>query len=40
MMRLEKLGLLDGLEGVLIQEMVKGTRELVCGIATDPQYGP
>ena len=20
--------------------MVKGSREMVCGIATDPQYGP
>ena len=38
--RLEAKGLLEGLEGVIIQEMVKGTREMVCGIATDPQYGP
>ena len=38
--RLEEKGLLDGLEGVIIQEMVKGNREMVCGIATDPQYGP
>ena len=29
-----------GLQGVIIQEMVKGNREMVCGIATDPQYGP
>lgn len=40
MSRLEKAGLLEGLEGVIIQEMVKGSREMVCGIATDPQYGP
>lgn len=38
--KLEEKGLLDGLEGVLIQEMVEGKREMVCGIATDPQYGP
>ncbi len=38
--RLEAKGLIDGLEGVIIQEMVKGSREMVCGIATDPQYGP
>lgn len=38
--RLEEKGLLEGLEGVLIQEMVKGSREMVCGVATDPQYGP
>lgn len=40
MARLEKAGLIEGLEGVIIQEMVKGSREMVCGIATDPQYGP
>ena len=38
--RLEAKGLIEGLEGVIIQEMVKGNREMVCGIATDPQYGP
>lgn len=38
--KLTEKGLLDGLEGVIIQEMVKGNREMVCGIATDPQYGP
>lgn len=40
MKRLENAGLLEGLEGVIVQEMVKGNREMVCGIATDPQYGP
>ncbi|EJW89234.1 hypothetical protein EVA_22659, partial [gut metagenome] len=34
--KLEVRGLLEGLEGVIIQEMVTGTREMVCGIATDP----
>jgi acetyltransferase len=38
--RLEAKGLIEGLEGVIIQEMVKGSREMVCGIATDPQCGP
>lgn len=38
--RLEERGLLEGLEGVIIQEMVRGKRELVAGIATDPQMGP
>lgn len=38
--KLAERGLLDGLEGVIIQEMVSGKREMVCGIATDPQYGP
>ncbi len=37
--RLEEKNLLDGFEGVLVQEMVISTREMVCGIATDPQYG-
>ena len=37
--KLRKRDLLDGLEGVIIQEMVKGSREMVCGVATDPQYG-
>ena len=38
--RLKERNILDGLEGVIVQEMVKGNREMVCGIATDPQYGP
>ena len=38
--KLTEKGLIDGLEGVIIQEMVKGNREMVCGIATDPQFGP
>ena len=37
--KLKEKNLLDGLEGVIIQEMVKGNREMVCGVATDPQYG-
>jgi acyl-CoA synthetase (NDP forming) len=28
------------LEGVLIQEMVKGNREFVIGLTRDPQFGP
>lgn len=38
--RLRAKNILDGLEGVIVQEMVKGSREMVCGVATDPQYGP
>lgn len=38
--RLRAANILDGLDGVIVQEMVKGSREMVCGIATDPQYGP
>jgi acetyl-CoA synthetase (ADP-forming) len=29
-----------GCEALLVQEMVKGARELVCGLARDPQLGP
>lgn len=28
------------IEGVLVQEMVKGERELVVGLTRDPQFGP
>ena len=38
--KLRERGLLDGLEGVIVQEMVRGSREMVCGAAADPQYGP
>ena len=37
---LKSKNLLAGLEGILVQEQVEGRRELVCGLATDPQYGP
>ncbi|OGI20036.1 MAG: GNAT family acetyltransferase [Candidatus Melainabacteria bacterium RIFOXYA12_FULL_32_12] len=37
--RLKERNLEDALDGVIIQEMVKGSREMVCGVATDPQYG-
>lgn len=30
----------DGEVGVLIAPMVKGNRELIAGLATDPQFGP
>jgi acetate---CoA ligase (ADP-forming) subunit beta len=28
------------LDGVLVQEMIKGSRELVIGMTRDPQFGP
>ncbi len=31
---------MDGKQTVLIQEMVKGARELVVGLTRDPQFGP
>lgn len=37
--RLKSRNLENSLDGVIIQEMVKGEREMVCGVATDPQYG-
>ncbi|MFM7064164.1 MAG: acetate--CoA ligase family protein, partial [Actinomycetes bacterium] len=30
----------DGVTGVLVAEMVHGTRELIAGVARDPQFGP
>ncbi len=29
-----------GCEALLVQEMIPGARELVCGLARDPQFGP
>ena len=37
--RLEARNIAQDLDGVIVQEMVKGNREMVCGVATDPQYG-
>jgi acetyl-CoA synthetase (ADP-forming) len=31
---------LPGCEGLLIAEMIRGERELVCGLTRDPQFGP
>jgi len=31
---------IQGCEALLVQEMVKGARELVCGLTKDPQLGP
>jgi acyl-CoA synthetase (NDP forming) len=33
-------GLNSGSAGVLVQEMVKGARELMVGLTRDPQFGP
>lgn len=37
--RLEARNIAQDLDGVIVQEMVIGAREMVCGVATDPQYG-
>lgn len=36
----ERLLHISGCEAVLVQEMVKGGRELVCGLIRDPHFGP
>ncbi len=36
----ERLLLVHGCEALLVQEMFKGGRELVCGLTRDPQFGP
>jgi acetyl-CoA synthetase (ADP-forming) len=30
----------DPYEGILVQEMIRGERELVVGLVRDPQFGP
>ena len=30
----------DQLDGILVQQMIKGDRELVAGLIRDPQFGP
>ena len=35
----ERLLKIKGSEGLLVQEMVKGSREIVCGLMRDPQFG-
>ncbi len=36
----ERLLAIPGCEALLVQEMVKGGRELVCGLIRDPHFGP
>ncbi len=35
-----RLLMIQGCEHLLVQEMVKGARELVCGLIRDTQFGP
>ena len=35
----ERLLKIEGAEGLLVQEMVKGSREIVCGMLRDPAFG-
>ncbi len=36
----ERLLKIPGCEALLVQEMVKGGREIACGLMRDPQFGP
>jgi len=36
----ERLLKVPGCEAILVQEMVAGGREIVCGLMRDPQFGP
>lgn len=36
----QRLLRIPGCEALLVQEMVKGGRELVCGLIRDPHFGP
>ena len=35
-----RLATLAGCDGLLVAEMVRGDRELACGLTRDPQFGP
>ncbi|RPI07805.1 MAG: carboxylate--amine ligase [Zetaproteobacteria bacterium] len=35
-----RLAALPGCDGLLVAEMVRGDRELACGLTRDPQFGP
>jgi succinyl-CoA synthetase beta subunit len=35
-----RLAALPGCESLLVAEMVRGNRELACGLTRDPQFGP
>jgi succinyl-CoA synthetase beta subunit len=35
-----RLAALPGCDGLLVAEMVRGSRELACGLIRDPQFGP
>ncbi len=38
--RLERAGLLDAMEGALVQPMLHGGVEVMIGVTQDPQFGP
>ncbi len=40
MERVERHGLNGVFQGVLVQEMIRGGREVILGIVQDPQFGP
>jgi len=35
-----RLAAIPGCDGLLVAEMVRGDRELACGLTRDPQFGP
>ena len=39
-MEARRLLAIAGCEGILVQEMVRGERELVCGLTRDARFGP
>jgi len=38
--KLEAAGVVDGVEGLMIQEMAGGGKEVILGMTTDPKFGP
>jgi len=39
-LRIEQAGLLDDMDGVIIQPMLKGGQEMIVGMSVDPLFGP
>ena len=39
-LKIEQAGLLDDMDGVIIQPMLKGGQEMIVGMSVDPLFGP
>ena len=38
--KLHKKGIENDIQGIEVQQMLKGGKEIIMGISTDPQFGP
>ncbi|WKZ33943.1 MAG: GNAT family N-acetyltransferase [Thermodesulfobacteriota bacterium] len=39
-LRVEEAGMLDEMQGVIVQPMIKGGQEMIIGMSVDPLFGP